>query len=476
VTELTGSGGRHRANRSAGRHEPRTTEPRNHEHRTHEPRSMDQLRRHGPNLTEAAIRVEAENVAADLAAEKDRWRRGFTRRRVIAGAGAVGVAALGTQLVTTRYSFADPATNTRTLVIVFMRGGMDGLSVVVPANDANLAKARPNIMVPTASLLPGDSRFGLHPTLATLHPFWLAGKMAAVHAVASPDASRSHFQAQDCLERGTATTATHTGWLDRALTGIGPGTTFRAIAEADATPRSMVGLESKLVLDGIDRFTLSGPTNVRDKTMAALEALYTGFDHPAVEHAMTTVKALNQARQIASTPYKPVAPYPGGSFANRLKDVARMIKAKIGLRVVAIDLGGWDMHTNLGTITNGEMRNNLTDLSAALAAFATDLGPQLDDVNLVTMTEFGRRVQENGNAGLDHGHGSLMLLLGGGLNGGTVHGKWPGLAANALDNGDLAGANDYRDVLGEVLDRRFGVGDVKKVFPDHDYARIGVLV
>jgi uncharacterized protein (DUF1501 family) len=433
------------------------------------------LLRHGPNLTEAAFRVQAATVAADLAREKDRWRRGFTRRRVIAGAGAVGVAALGSQLVTTRYAFADPATTNRTLVVIFMRGGMDGLSVLVPANDPNLKKARPNIAVDPAALLPGDSRFGLHPALAPLHPFWTKGQMAAVHAVASPDASRSHFQAQDCLERGTASTATHTGWLDRTLAALGPGTTFRAIAEGEATPRSMVGVEPKLVLDGIEAFALAGPSNVRDKTMTALQALYTGFDHPAVDQAIATVKALNQARQLASNRYTPVTPYPGGGFANRLTDVARLIKAKVGLRVVAIDLGGWDMHTNLGTVGGGEMRNSLTELANALSAFATDLGPQLDDVNVVTMTEFGRRVAENGNAGTDHGHGSLMLLLGGGLVGGQVHGKWPGIAPAALDNGDIAGANDYRDVLAEVLQRGFNVGDVKTVFPDHDYTRIGVL-
>ena len=439
------------------------------------PRTADELRRYGPNLAEAAIRVEAETVATDLAREKDRWRRGFTRRRVIAGAGAVGVAALGTQLVTTKYSFADPASNNRTLVIVFMRGGMDGLSIVVPANDANLKKARPTLVVPDSALLAGDSRFGLHPQLAPLHEFWKAGHMAAVHAVASPDASRSHFQAQDCLERGTATTAVHTGWLDRTLTSMGPGTTFRAVAESEATPRSLVGAEHKLTLDGIEQFALSGPSNLRDKTMTALQSLYTGFDHPAVDHALATVKALNQARQLASQRYTPVAPYPGGGFANRLKDVARLIKAKVGLRVATIDLGGWDMHTNLGTVTGGEMRNSVTDLANALAAFATDLGPTIDDVTLITMTEFGRRVSENGNAGTDHGHGSLMLLLGGGLVGGKVHGKWPGLAPAALDNGDVAGANDYRDVLAEALERGFGVADVKKVFPDHEYTRLGAF-
>ena len=439
--------------------------------------TLSELRRHGPNLPEAALRVAADQVTTHLASEKARWDKGFTRRRVIAGAGAVGVAALGTQIVTTRYSFADPATNTRTLVVVFLRGGMDGLSVVVPTADANLLKARPSIGIQAAALLPGDSRFGLHPQLAPLLPFWQAGSMAAVHAISSPDVSRSHFQAQECFERGTATVATRTGWLDRALTALGPGSTFRAIAEGESTPRSMVGIEQKLVLDGIEAFDLrsTGSTSNRDKTIAALQALYTGFDHPAAAFASTTLAALNSAHKIATTPYKPVGPYPGGGFANRLRDVARLVKSKVGLRVATIDLGGWDMHTNLGNVNGGDMRNNLDGFAKALAAFATDLGPSLSDVTLVTMTEFGRRVQENGNAGLDHGRGGLMMLLGGGLVGGQVHGKWPGLAPGALDNGDLAGPNDYRDVLGEVLQRGFGVGDLSKIFPDHPYTRIGVL-
>jgi uncharacterized protein (DUF1501 family) len=440
-----------------------------------EKRAVDEIRRHGPNGPEAQVRLAAEAVTGDLAEQRDRWRFGFTRRRVLAGAGAVGVAALGSQLVTARVAFADPASTNRTLVVVFMRGGMDGLSVLVPADDVNLRRARPTIAVPASALLPADSRFGLHPALAPLHPFWLAGKMAAVHAVASPDLSRSHFQAQECVERGTAANSVHSGWLDRALTQMGPGTTFRAIAEGDGMPRSLVGTEPKLVLDGIEGFALSGWDGVRDKTMAALKALYTGFDHPAATQALTTVAALASARTIADAPYQPAAEYPGGSFAKRLKDVARLIKAKIGLRVAVLDLGGWDMHTGLGQVDGGEMRNQLSDLGAALAAFATDLGPALDDVTMVTMTEFGRRVAENGNAGTDHGHGQVMLLLGGGLDGGKVHGKWPGLAPAALASGDLAGVNDYRSVLAEVLTGQFGVGDAKQVFPDHDPVRIGVL-
>jgi uncharacterized protein (DUF1501 family) len=438
-------------------------------------RELAALRRHGPTLPDAAIRVHAEQVRADLATEKDRWRKGFTRRRVIAGAGAVGVAALGSQLVTSRYAFAADPTNTRTLVVVFLRGGMDGLSVVVPAGDSNLRRARPNIGIDAAALLQLDSRFGLHPELAPLLPYWQSGQMTAVHAVASPDASRSHFQAQECIERGTATTSMHTGWLDRTLTAMGPGTTFRAIAEGDATPRALVGAEHKLVMDGIQSFTLSGVGSAREKTMAALEALYTGFDHPAASFAINTVKALNSARKIADARYETTADYGGGGFANRLRDVARLVKAKVGLRVATIDVGGWDMHTGLGRVDGGEMRNHLNEVGRVLGAFAADLGAQLNDVTLVTMTEFGRRVAENGNAGTDHGHGSLMLLLGGGLTGGKVHGKWPGLAPDALDNGDLAGANDYRDVMGEILERGFGIGDVKPIFPDHEYTRLGVM-
>src|SRR5262249_6835239 len=153
-------------------------------------------------------------------------------------------------------------------------------------------------------------------------------------------------------------------------------------------------------------------------------------------------QALDSARKLANTPYQPAKPYPPGGFGNQLRDVARLIKAGVGLRVAAIDLGGWDMHTNLGNVDGGDMRNNLTQLADGLGASATDLADKLADVTVVTMSEFGRRVQQNGNAGTDHGHGSLMMMLGGGLIGGRVHGKWPGLAPSDLDNGDLAGAND----------------------------------
>ena len=435
---------------------------------------MDQ---HDPRPA-AALRRKAERVTGALAAQRDTWRHGFTRRRLLAGLGGLGVASLGSQLVTTRVAFGATAQGTgsgATLVVVFLRGGVDGLSVVVPRGDPALAAARPQIAVPEGALLPGDDRFGLHPALAPLQPLWTSGRMAAVHAVASPDLSRSHFQAQDCLERGAAATSVATGWLDRVLTALGPGTTFRAVANGTSLPRSLLGAEDKLVLQEIEQFDLAGGEDLRDRTVAALTELYTGLDHPVATHAQVTLQALAAARELAQSEYQPDAAYPDGGFARQLRDVARLIKARVGLRVAAIDLGGWDMHTWIGQVDNGGMRRHLDELAAALAAFATDLGPALDGVTLVTMSEFGRRVAENGNAGTDHGHGGIMLLLGGGLRGGRVHGAWPGLAPDALANGDLAGANDYRDVLTELLQRRLGIGDPTPIFPDHRPTRLGVF-
>lgn len=423
----------------------------------------------GPEL---ALRRTAQRVTRALADQRDAWRHGFTRRRVLRGLGGLGVASLGSQLATTRVAFG--AETGPTLVVVFLRGGLDGLSVVVPRGDPALAEARPAIAVPDRALLPGDDRFGLHPALAPLHPLWTSGRMAAVHAVASPDLSRSHFQAQDCLERGAATSVS-SGWLDRALAALGPGTTFRAVAQGSTLPRSLIGDEEKLVLQGLKQFDLAGDEQLRDRTVAALSALYTGLDHPVAGHVAATLRALAAARELAQADYQPGAEYPDGGFAEQLRDLARLIKARVGLRVAAIDLGGWDMHTWIGRVDDGGMRRHLADLAAALAAFAADLGPALDEVTLVTMSEFGRRVAENGNAGADHGHGGVMLLLGGGLRGGQVHGAWSGLAPADLVDGDLAGANDYRDVLAELLQRRLGIGDPAPIFPDHRPTRLGVF-
>ncbi|MFG2039199.1 DUF1501 domain-containing protein [Dactylosporangium sp. NPDC048998] len=440
------------------------------------PADLDELRRHGPNLCEAAIRVHAEQVTDELAAERDKWSKGFTRRRLVQGAGFVGVAALGTQLVTSRVSFAAPEDNKNTLIVIFLRGGMDGLSVVAPGDDPNYKQMRPNIAVPMAAMMPAGRGFGLNPAMTSLYPLWQSGKMAAVHAVASPDASRSHFQAQDALERGAASVAVRTGWLDRVLAQMGPGTTFRAIAQGSALPRSLVGGEQAIVLNGMRDFRIDNDS-MRSQTMDALKTLYTGLDHPLAATAGSTLQAISTAQKLATTQYRPAegVQYPGGGLADRLKDIAQLLKAGVGLRVAALDVGGWDMHTNLGRVDGGDMKNSLTNLSDAIGAFCTDIGPLLESTTVITMSEFGRRVQENGNVGVDHGHGNAMLLFGGGLNGGKVHGNWPGLAPSALDQGDVAGANDYRDILAEMLKKRFDVGDPTAIFPNHDFKTLGVF-
>lgn len=436
----------------------------------------DRSRLDPERAADAARRARAERVATDRRRRNELWRHGFTRRRFLAGAGMAGVAGLAGQLVSTRVAFAAVG-DTGALVVIFLRGGMDGLSVVVPADDPHLLEARPRIAVRASSLLPLDRGFGLHPALAPLHAHWKRGQFTAVPAVSTPDISRSHFQAQDCLERGGAGTGTTEGWLDRVLDRLGPGTTFRAVGQGPTLPRSLSGDQPSLSLASIAEFGLVGSKVVHDKSIQALKALYTGVDHPVGPEAAAALAALDTAERLRATAYAPAATYPDGDFAKGLSDLACLIKANVGLRVACIDVGGWDMHTNLGTVDGGDMQRMLTSLGQALAAFTADLGERLVDVTVITVTEFGRRIEQNANAGTDHGHGAVVLLLGGGLAGGTIHGNWQGLAPDVRDHGDVPGSNDYRDVLGEVVGARLGLGqgDLAAVFPGHRVRRIGVM-
>ncbi|HKY69096.1 MAG TPA: DUF1501 domain-containing protein, partial [Acidimicrobiales bacterium] len=406
------------------------------------------------------------------------WRGGWTRRRFLAGLGATaGVAALGQQLVTARASYGQPGA-TGTLVVVFLRGGLDGLSAVVPASDPHLAAARPRIGVPAGALLPLDRTFGLHPALAPLHELWGQGRFTAVHAVSTPDLSRSHFQAQDCLERGGATSGTTEGWLDRVLDHLGPGTTFRSLAVGATTPRALAGDQPSVTVRDLEWFDLGGPQGeVLARTRQALAALYTGLDHPLAVDTALTLEGLDTVAGVVAAGGTPGATYPEGDFADRLAELARLIKADVGVRVASVDVGGWDMHTNLGTLDGGAMKQQLTALGDSLGAFAHDLGPRLDQVTVVVMTEFGRRVEQNANAGTDHGHGAAVLLLGGGLAGRAVHGHWQELAPDVLEQGDVPGWNDYRDVLAEVVGKRLGLGAdaLAQVFPGHRAQPVGVM-
>ena len=410
-------------------------------------------------------------------ARRDVWRReGFTRRQVLAGAGKVAVAALGAQLVTARAGFAQ-GSGTGALVVMFLRGGVDGLSVVVPADDPHLQAARPRIGMPSSVLLPLDRGFGLHPALAPVHELWKRGQFTAVPAVSTPDVSRSHFQAQDCLERGGSSGGAVEGWLDRVLDALGPGTGFRAVGMGSTLPRALAGDQAPMTIRTVDEFKLDVGDEIRPQASQAIAAMYAGIEHPMATDAASTLAGLEVARGLATAGYQPAAgaTYPEGDAGSRMRELARLIKADVGLRVACVDIGGWDMHTNLGTVDGGDMKNQLTTLGQLLGAFATDLGDRLNDVTVVAMTEFGRRVEQNASGGTDHGHGATALIVGGGLAGNTIHGAWPGLAPEALDQSDVAGANDYRDVLGELVSHRLGLGGaLGTVFPEHRVTPLGI--
>jgi uncharacterized protein (DUF1501 family) len=401
------------------------------------------------------------------------------RRRFLAAAGAVTCTALGTglgPLTSVRAAFGAPGGGT--LVVVFLRGGLDGLSVLVPAADPHLVAARPDIAVPAGALRPLARGFGLHPALAPLHDLWNRGLFTAVPAVSTPDISRSHFQAQDCLERGGAATGTNEGWLDRVLDVIEPGSAFRAVTVGTAGARALAGDQGALGLRDLAHFRVNGgPPDVALRSAAAVSALYAGFEHPLVTDVATALEGLSTAASLGDSEGEPAAAYPEGDAGAHLTEVARLIKADIGLRIACVDIGGWDMHTGIGAVDTGKMTDALTELGRALAAFAADIGDRIGQVNVVVVTEFGRRVEQNANRGTDHGHGAAVLVLGGGVAARSIPGTWQGLAPELLDHGDVPGWNDYRDVLAEVVTARLGVGagPMGTIFPGHRPQPLGVM-
>lgn len=411
------------------------------------------------------------------AARPDRWQAGFTRRRLLQG-GAALVAALGEQQVTTRLAFAAPAGQAAApavdvLVVVSLRGGWDALNAVVPAFDPAYYRVRPNIAIPQRALLPLDGRFGLHPALADLRPFWADGRLAVVHAVGTPDQTLSHFEAMDTVERGTATGAAD-GWLNRVLQVRADTGVFSAVQVGTALPTSLTGPAPALAVDGIDSFGLGGLDYIRTESTRALRALYADYRHPMTRQVTDTLRAMATTDRLRAKGYTPAAAYPDGYFGTALREVARLVKAGVGLTVATLDVGGWDTHTGQGGVSGG-LADSLAGLGAGLAAFLTDLGPRADNVVLAVISEFGRTLHSNDNAGTDHGRGQAMLLLGGGVRGGRVYGRWPGLDPHDGYDNCLPGTTDYRSVLAEVLRDRCGVGNLAAVFPDHRPTPVGTV-
>ncbi|MEU4687565.1 DUF1501 domain-containing protein [Actinoplanes sp. NPDC023714] len=410
----------------------------------------------------------------------DDQRQATVSRRRLLATGAAGAFAglVGSQLDTGLAFAADASYDGDVIVLLSLRGGFDGLSAVVPHGDAAYYTARPGIGVPKAQLIGGDAVFGLHPALAPLLPYWTGGQLAAVQAVGQPAPNRSHFSAMEELERAAPGTSIRTGWLNRMLGTLGGADPFQAVAMGTAMPARVLGGPAPyLGLTSIDKLQLTG--DQADRPIAAtMSRLYEGAPAALAQTAGQLTGALSRGAGLRAAGYTPAngAVYPDTDLGRALRDVARLIRSGTGLMSATVDSGDWDMHENLGVAAPGRrMYDQLKAFATALAAFAADLGPEgLSRVSLITISEFGRRVTQNGSGGLDHGYGNAMFVLGGGVRGGRVYGRWPGLTAADLRDGDLAVTTDYRSVIGEILRTRCGAADLSAVFPGVTASSLGL--
>ena len=365
----------------------------------------------------------------------------------------------------------------KVLVAVFQRGAVDGLNVVVPYGEAAYYAARPSIALPRPgggenAALDLDGFFGLHPAMQPLLPLFRDKSLAFVHAVGSPDATRSHFDAQDFMESGTpGVKATADGFLARALATRKAASPLRAVALGQQMPRILTGNAGAVAMTNVGQFGIHGDVDGGGDAGAGFEQMYgqavAGALEPTAKESFEAAKILKSADPQKLQPENG-AVYPNGALAASLRQIAQLIKSNVGLEVAFADVGGWDTHAGEGG-AQGQLANNLRTFAQAIAAFTTDLGSRMGDVVLVTMSEFGRTVRENGNRGTDHGHANFMTVVGGGVKGGRVAGRWPGLdPAQCFEGRDLAVTTDFRDVFGELLTKQFGVPSLANVFPRYD--------
>jgi uncharacterized protein (DUF1501 family) len=363
---------------------------------------------------------------------------------------------------------ADPSG--KTLALVFLRGGADGLSIVPPVGDPDYRRLRPTLALAAPGQAGGalrlDDVFGLHPALSPLLPLWREGSLGIVHAAGLPGATRSHFDAQDFCESGTpGRKSTPDGWLNRSMVhASGSGGAFRTVALQPMLPRVLVGEAPAVAMSSLAQFRLPGGPGGG----AAFDALYAeAVDTALRTTGLETFEALREAgsAKLAQLPPDHGADYGKAPIARRLQDIARLVRSGVGLRVAVTEMGGWDTHVGEGA-EKGPLATRLGELGQALAAFAVDLGQRWSDVRMVVMTEFGRTARENGNRGTDHGTASVMLVLGGGLRGGRVVGGYRGLARPELfEERDLAIGTDVRSVLWDAVSTQLGLRDPSAVFP-----------
>jgi len=351
----------------------------------------------------------------------------------------------------------------QTLVVIFLRGGADGLNLVAPLADSGYHKHRPRIALNEKEAVKLDGFFGLNPLLKNLASIYEAGELAIIHGAGSEDDTRSHFEAQDLMEHGGMVAG---GWLGRFLRYRQDQTSgsLSSMAIGKALPECLRGAPAATVLESLDDFSL-GKNSAR--LARELAHLYAGETGPLGQSANDTLSALDRLDRLRATRYQPenMAEYAYDPFSQGLKQVARLIKAQVGLEAVSLDLGGWDSHLNQSNLMDPLMRR----LNSGLAAFHQDMGRRMEHVSVVVMTEFGRRVVENSAFGTDHGRASVMFVMGGGVKGGRVIGPWTELKDELLEGpGDLPVVNNYRNVLAPILQRHSPKADFKKIFPEFE--------
>jgi uncharacterized protein (DUF1501 family) len=389
----------------------------------------------------------------------------FSRRRFLGGMAAAGATGVATSLfgdAVRQTSFA-ATTGGNVMIVLSFRGGIDGLGVVVPHGDPVYADSRfrSNIKLPASKLVAKDATFGLHPKMQPLEWLWNQGEFAAVHAVGLEVPNRSHFAAMEAVEDADPGSSLRQGWVNRMI-GLDADSAAREVVHiGGATPPTLV----------------EGPAP--SVATPQLNTTWSRADGPLGNAARSALETVDALGPLGAKAYKSAVRYPTGfpatDLSEALKDTAQLIKADVGTEVVSIDFGTWDMHTNYGTLDTGEMTRMVAAFAECVSAFMQDLGSLRKKVTLVTISEFGRRVQQNGNNGLDHGWGNMMLVMGGGVRGGQYYGKWPGLGTTSQVDGDLKVETDYRRILGEVVHTRFPDKDVTKVFPGISYDPLGIL-
>jgi uncharacterized protein (DUF1501 family) len=366
----------------------------------------------------------------------------------------------------------------KTLIAIFQRGAVDGLNMVVPHGERSYYDLRPSIAIPKPqtgnadAAIDLDGFFGLHPVMSPLKPFWDSKRLAIVHASGSPDNTRSHFDAQDYMESATpGRKGTPDGWLNRYLQSKSDPerSLFRAVSMTQRMPRVLQGSAPTLAISNLNDFTIRAGRSSAS-VQGGFEAIYDQTVNDVLGGTgKETFEAINHLKQVNPGQYKPEngAQYPRTQFGNALFQIGQLIKAQLGLEVAFTDIGGWDTHVNQGN-SRGQLSLRLQDFSNGIAALATDLGKRMDDVVILTMSEFGRTVRENGNRGTDHGHANAMFMLGNGVRGGKIYGDWPGLKNDQLYEGrDLALTTDFRDVFGEVAKKHLGTSNIQNVFPGY---------